>query len=469
MIKHWRRAAGALCLSALALLASAEPAQAAGFFLPGRGVKPNGRAGAFVASSGGDLNSLWYNPANLSGLEATTLTVDMALVDLNFEFTRAPRQTEGGETITYPTVQNAAAPKTIPQILVGGQLPIDGMAWGFGIYAPYLGGHTFPEGGPQRYTLVDNNASLLAFTHLAVGWQINDGVRIGAGFQNLPANFVLVNVTSAYTGLYGRPEDEDLDILTRITMRSLFNPTGNFGATVQIGPNVLLAMSAQLPVRIRDRDARIETRLPDNAFFANAEVNGDSIDGQIKFPLMLRAGAAFTRGRFNAELAAVYENWATLQEVPASPNDVTVEGVPGVGSIALAPLSVPLNYRDTFSVRAGFRVDVRPDIAVRAGYAFESSAVPDEYYSVFLADAVKNMVALGGTYSGETWSVDAGFSYFLMPDRNITNSQVRQINPTDPEGENTTIVGNGLYSQRYMVFGLGFNKRFGTSPDDDDE
>ena len=447
-----------LCLMALISLAS--DAMAAGFFLPGHGVKPLGRAGAFVASGGQDLNSLWYNPANLAGMESFRLTVDLSLIDLKMTHTRAPRVTDNGETITYESVENMAPPKADPQLLMGGPLGVKGLSWGFGIYAPYLSGHQFPEDGPQRYVLVDNDASLLLYLHAAVAWEYKDWVRIGAGFQNVPANFVLVNVTSAYTGLYGEAEDPDLDILTRITLRNLFNPSGNFGAWVRVTPNVEAAVSFQLPVRIRDRNAKIETRLPSNAFFEDAKLEGDSIDGEMRFPFMARLGVRLKLERFDHELALVYENWSSFREIQADPNDVRVTGVPGVGSIRVAPLSIPMNYQDTFSIRNGAEVAIKPHIALRLGHVYEGSAIPDEYYSVFLADSKKHVFTLGGSYGGESWSVDTAVAYYLLADRSISTSRVRQINPTDSEGENTTIVANGEYAQRYFIFGLGLNKSF---------
>ena len=157
-----------MTVTVLCALAMAGDAMAAGLFLPGRGVKPLGRAGAYVASTQGDLNSLWYNPAGLAGLQGTQLTIDLAFVDLAFEFQRAPRTLPNGDVQTYDAVQNEAAPQAIPQVLIGGKLPVfgtDKLKWGFGIYAPYLSPHTFPEGGAQRYTLVDNNGSVLLFAN----------------------------------------------------------------------------------------------------------------------------------------------------------------------------------------------------------------------------------------------------------------------------------------------------------------
>src|SRR5690554_494446 len=91
-------------LAASLTMLPAAPAEAAGFYLPGRGVRPLGRAGAFVASGHGNLNSLWYNPANLTLTDGMQLTVDVGLINLNTEFTRAPHIDENGEQITYGRV-----------------------------------------------------------------------------------------------------------------------------------------------------------------------------------------------------------------------------------------------------------------------------------------------------------------------------------------------------------------------------
>ncbi|MFB6352300.1 MAG: hypothetical protein ABEN55_19115, partial [Bradymonadaceae bacterium] len=80
----------ALAAFLLATLAPAS-AEASGFYLPGRGVRPVGRAGAYVASSGGDLNAIWYNPANLAALEKTQLTLDASMLGTFSSFKRAPR------------------------------------------------------------------------------------------------------------------------------------------------------------------------------------------------------------------------------------------------------------------------------------------------------------------------------------------------------------------------------------------
>jgi long-chain fatty acid transport protein len=439
-------------------LVSAE-ASAAGFFLPGRGVAPLGRAGAFVASGEGDLNSLWYNPANLATLDRVTFTIDLALIDLDFQFQRAPRTTRNGDVITYDRVSNLAPPKPDPQLLIGGPI-VEGLAWSFGFYAPYLSGHTFPEDGPQRYTLIDNDASLLLYSHLAIAWQPSSHIRVGVGLQNLSSNFVLVTKTAGYVGAFGDPEDPDLDILAETTVNSLVNLTGNAGVWIKLHEYVEAAIAVQLPVTLRDREAKLRTRLPDHPAFDNATQRGDSLDTSIRFPFMARLGVRFLQPTWDVEVALNYENWVTFDQIQANPNDVAIEGVPGLGTIPVAPLAIPMNWRDTFGVAIGGQLKPHDDWTIRLGYGYETSAVPDEYYSVFLADSTKHQLSTGARYRMGDLSFDLAASYYIMPDRQITNSQVRQINAADTEGDLSLIVGNGDYSQRYMIFGFGVNYAF---------
>lgn len=458
---RWSARALFILLTALGAwaLPGAYDAQAAGLFLPGHGVRPLGRGGAFVAGGAGDLNSLWHNPANLATLEELTLTVDTSLINLDMRFQRAPRTADNGERIDYAPVENEAPPKPNPQILMGGAFNKK-LKWGFGLYAPYQSGSTYPEDGAQRYVLVDNDTSLMLYTHFALAYQINEHIRVGLGVQNVAVNFVVVNVTSSYVGLFGEPEDRDLDILTRTTLRSLLTPSGNGGVWVKLAESIEAGLSFQLPVLIRDRDAKVEVRLPDHPAFDNATLSNDTIDVGMTLPLIVRLGVGYKTERFNYELTAVYEGWSVFDKIQANPNDIQAQNIPGVGDVRVAPLAIPMNWQDTLSIRNGVEYRLNETIDLRAGYTFETRAIPDAYYSVFMADNTKHVGTLGATYHGETWSLDAAFAYYYMADRDVSNSQVRQINPTDAENELTLIVGNGQYAQRYMILGLGFNKKF---------
>jgi long-chain fatty acid transport protein len=447
-------------IAALAVLLIAGEAFAGGFYLPGRGVRPMGRAGAFVASGEGNLNSLWYNPANLTLTEGMKFTVDLAVVDLAFDFQRSPRTTQGGDTVTYDSVQNSAASQPIPQILIGGPTPNKDLSWAFGIYTPYMSPVSFPEDGPQRYTLIDNTGSAMGFMHAAVSYQLGDAVRVGAGVQNAFASFRIVSTTSGYTGLHGRPEDKDLDILSKIELSDYFAPAGNLGIWVKLGPMLQAAISAQSPVAFEDTDAKLTVRMPSHPEFDNARMSNDTLSASMVLPAVARVALRLVTDPVDVELAGVWEGWSSFKEIQATPNDIEVEGVPGVGSIPVGPMNLPHNWQDTFSVRLGGDYKLDEKFTLRAGYNFETGAPPDAYYNVFSPDSDKHTVAAGFSWAMDRWEFDLSSAYYIFADRKITNSKARQINPTDAENELATIVGNGDYSSRYFVMGMGINYTF---------
>ena len=82
-----RRALSALA-SCLAIATSAD-AQAGGLYFSDRGVRPMGRAGAYVAGAD-DLGAIWYNPAGLADAK-TSVLADFAILRFSSQYTRSLR------------------------------------------------------------------------------------------------------------------------------------------------------------------------------------------------------------------------------------------------------------------------------------------------------------------------------------------------------------------------------------------
>ncbi len=448
---HIRAAA---CLLGGLVLGWSAPAVAAGFFLPTRGVESTARGGASFAPHRADLDALWHNPAGLTHLENLQLTVDLAAVHVHVSHQRVPRQMDDGSTRTYDSVANAAPPNTIPTILIGGPTPHPDISWAAGAYTHYAAGARYPEEGPQRYVLIDNTDSAMGYLHGAISWQLTEELAIGAGLQNFMGTFQIYSRGSAYSGMFGDPEDEDLDIMSLFEMSSFFTPTANLGALYHINDRLLGGLSIQMPHLMRDRSATLQTRWPDHPSFDNAQTSGDEVDVAIPFPFYIRGGLRYVGNRFDVEAALVYQHWSIVDEVIITPDDVEVTGLPGVGSLPVEAFAVPQNFRNTFSIHLGGEFTVMDTLDLRGGYVFERGAVPDENYSVFALDPDKHQFSAGASYHFGAWSVDAMAGAIVMPSKEITNSEVRQINPSDPDDEYTLIVGNGTYDHFGYLGGL---------------
>lgn len=441
------------------VLLSSSPAFAAGFFLPTRGVESTGRGGATIAPHRGDLNGIWFNPAGLSLLEERQLVVDLGIVGRVDSFQRAPREMPDGSIRTYEEVSNQAPPNTIPQILVGGPTGIDGLGWAVGAYTGYTGSGRYDENGPQRYVLIDNTGSALGYIHAALGWQVNERLSIGGGIQNFMGSFRVVTKGSGYAGLFGDPEDEDLDMLAETTITSFFGPSANLGVSYLLTPNLQTGLSFQLPTIFRDREATIDVRVPEHVAYDNATVSDDRVDISIPFPFYARAGLRYFAESFDIELAIVYQHWSSFDELEVSPAQAEVTGVPGVGSVPVDPFTLPQDFRNTFSLHLGGDHYTTDDLTLRGGLTYERGAVPDHTYSSFNLDPDKFQLSFGGSFQRGSLRFDATLAGILMPTKVITNSEVRQVNPSEDEDQELTlVVGNGTY--RHFGYIAGFGVRY---------
>jgi long-chain fatty acid transport protein len=452
-----------LAAALLAALVSLTPGDlvAASFYMPGRGVQPMGRAGASVASGGGNLNSIWYNPANLAPLEERTLTVDTAVIGTFSTFHRAPRTRENGSTQYYDPVSNQALPTPNPQILVGGPTPLEGLSWAAGMWAPYASFEEYPKDGAQRYTTTGRTGSVVSYFGASLGYEVSDSLRLGLGFQNMVTDVKLTTVVSGYSGLYGRPEDRSLDNLARLRTKDLFVPTGNLGVWYKINESFQAAASVQIPTRVQDDNAKVKVRKGSHPSFDEAKVEGNTVSAGLNVPIFLRGALRYTADEFDLELAAVFEGWSVVHEPTVDPHGIEVKDVPGVGDVPLEPITIPRHWRDSISLRLGGDYQLSEDWTARAGYAFETSAIPDEYYDVLVNDAPKHVISGGFSYAwNDKLSLDGAATLHAYHTREVTNSRARQIAPMDVDNEHATAVGNGIYRTAQLAVGAGVNWKF---------
>jgi long-chain fatty acid transport protein len=440
-------------LATLAALAP-SPAEAGGMFLPARGTRPLGRAGAYVAG-GDDLESIWYNPAGLAGTGHLSLMLEGGLVFQSIEIDRI----DSGGNRRDPVYDN------------NGLLPIPflGVSWrpealgkrftfAFAAYAPYSGVPRYPEDGAQRFSLVSLGGTAAAFLELAVSIRITPRLYIGAGFQSL--YFALSNKTvlSSCTQLNCAPEDPRFDSPTQTKVTSPFTPTGNFGF-LYVGNWLRAGASLQLPIWVH-ATGTVATRLPSDPMFDGAVVVGNGIEVDLTLPLIARVGVeGRPTKRARIELEVDYEAWSMQKDISFTPQNVYIDHVIGVGRYDLKPMVLDRSMKDVFSVHLGGEYDVLPHrLTVRGGYLFESNSMPDETVNAITPDGDKHMIAIGGALHLGGLRLDAAYAHVFQGDRNVTNSRSLQLNPISPSI--AVPVGNGRYAVSTDVLSLGLEGRF---------
>lgn len=467
------RAILALAFVGAALVAPRS--RAAGIYFSDRGVRPMGRAGAFVAGAD-DLGAIWYNPAGLADC-GTSILSDAAWLRFSADYTRALRIVDADgtlRTVTSDTVHGSSPVIPIPTL--AGSIVLDAKKqWTLagGVFAPYPAIVTYPstvngKPSPARYALGSYDGTLLAVTGVFASYKPIEALRVGAGVQAL-VGYYQTNVTfsaSPQDRLLGAPEQPEFDAASAIRVGPIFAPSANVGVVWLPEPRVRVGISAQTPT-IVSADAKLRIRLPSDVAFDGATLQGDTMHVRFELPAVFRVGV---EGRpipdLRVEIAYVREMWTTHHAIDAANQNVAIQGVTGAPPTVRIPnITFPRSFDNSNSYRLGgeyrFAIAGYPFDA-RAGIAYETSAVPVPYVSLLSLDMDKVIGSLGGSvHFGEHWRFDAVWAHFFASSV-VVAPEVAQIPRVNPLKGNAPLeaVNGGTYHASADLIGFGLNYTF---------
>ncbi|HXU71923.1 MAG TPA: outer membrane protein transport protein [Polyangia bacterium] len=442
----------------LTSLLVSSSAWAGGMFLPFRGARATGRAGAMTAGVD-DASALYYNPAGLADIDGWSFLIDGGLVLQSAGYDRVD---SGGNPQPHVSGQMNVLP--LPTIALTYKPPQIRGKWltlGLGVWVPYLGIDSWPTNGPQRYSNISINGSLLGVVELAASFRIKDWFWLGVGLENMILHFHSRLMLSACSELNCAPEDPGFDTLTQVDTDSAFTPSGVVGAIFAF-QKIRAGINVQLPFFVRS-SGTVASRLPTDPFFANSEVHGSAISVDFNLPLTVRLGLEYRPlDRLRLELDMDYEAWSMQKDFKITPHNVYISGVPGIGNYYLNPLTLQRGMQDTFAVHLGAEATIIKKrvggMILRAGWALETSATPDETASVLTPDALRNVISIGGGLVLGPVRLDAGYAHVFFADRTVTDSQSFQLNPIQPAL--AVPVGNGRYTISADVLTAGLEARW---------
>jgi long-chain fatty acid transport protein len=112
------------------------------------------------------------------------------------------------------------------------------------------------------------------------------------------------------------------------------------------------------------------------------------------------------------------EAFHTLPVKLSDGNNATVNSVLGSSFKDL----IPLNWKNEFVYRAGVEYDVTKDVALRAGYCFGGSPVPDSTLSPLTAAITQNTLTAGVGYHWRRFQIDLAYQYNFPATQNVETS-----------------------------------------------
>ncbi len=460
---------------AASLALSARHAAAAGLYFSDRGVRPMGRAGAFVAGAD-DLGGIFYNPAGLADAGSSVL-IDFAWLRFSSEYTRQLRIVDADNTVrTVPSPTVTGKSPIIPLPTIAWSLALDKRReWTIagGFLAPYVALANYPstvagQPSPARHALGSFDGSALGVVGSWVAWKPVEELRIGVGLQALVGVFQTAVTFSAspQDRLVGAPEQPELDASSQIKVGPIFAPSANAGVTYVPHKAFRVAVSGQLPT-IVSAGAQLRVRLPSDVAFDGARVTGTDAHVRFALPAIFRVGAEVRpTDDLRIEAAYVREFWTIHHSIDATPSDIRIEGVTGLpASIVVPNIVFPRSFDNSSSFRLGaeysFTVEGYP-LDLRAGASYETSAVPVAYVSLLSLDMDKVTLSLGGgLHVGPHWRFDAVYAHLFASSVHVApdEAQIPRINPLKGNAPFEAVNG-GDYSAAADLIGVGLNYRF---------
>ena len=448
------RLAMARSLAFCFLVATPVSAFAAGFYVPDVGARALGRAGAFVARAD-DLTAAWYNPAGLADQGGTRFSGDVAFVKQSVFF-----QAENaiGVPTGFPS-GNSSFPFTIPFLGISSDFGLKNFTFAFALYGPYAGQYSYAAQGEQRYSLIDSSV-WEAIYQFSAAWRITPWLRVGLSVQN---EDVRARQKLAVAAL--PVDDNSSDVKVEFDVADNFSPNFHLGVLASPLKWLDLGVAVKLPMSV-NATGKLKVDKPDlerlRGSLPGVDVRGENVGVDFELPLVVRAGARFKMPRFDVEADFVWERWTGFSKLVVQPKDIQFRLNADLAYAALSPIVQDRGYGNAYSIRVGGDFEIIPGrLTGRAGYYFETSAIPTASLNPSAVDADKHGFSVGLTAQFGWFALSLAYGYTHLNDARVTDSVSRQINLTynavavtpDP----SPVVGNGRYRSGYDILSLGIS------------
>jgi long-subunit fatty acid transport protein len=440
--------AGCLC---------AGSAWAAGVEYPDNGTVAIGRGGAWAANPSDGL-AFQYNPAGLAQQHGLNLTLDgrAAQQHLAFTSTSIPGSAK---------VENSAPPFFGPSACLsygfGAVGPLSELTLALGATGPSsIGKLELPAQGAQRYAIQSTDYFIAYYSAaVAVGW--SDWLRLGLTFQLAHGNATFTQAVYSGTAPGTDPKN---DTTATFAGSNGIKPAFVLGATVL--PTKTLAIGLSWRPRLDfAADGTLKTVGPDWAKTSSWQV-GDTAQLQLKFADMVRLGAQWRpRPDWEVEVDAVYEAWSALKEVRIKTSNINVKTSFDT-SKPVPDIVFPHVFQDTISLRLGGEHELLADrLRLRAGYMYETSAVPTKYVSVDFPNWARHVASVGASlHVYDAW-IDLAYAHHFVATQTVTDSVIEQKETPavlpGMDAPKAAVVGNGTYEAGMDIVSLALRVPFG--------
>jgi long-subunit fatty acid transport protein len=396
-----------MVVAAAAAVGAAGLARADGVFSDGFSARSGGRGGVNIAHS--DNGALILdNPAGLVNIpEAGYAGLDFAMVFGDLEYSDPQND---GVSMGFSFPENASPLAGISYVQ---KTADESLAYGIGIFTPAGFGTLFDLqttfAGQQRYRSLDVLTRVLPTAAV----RLTDRLSVGAAFGVAINHAELEGPLFIQTGpLAGAPMIADLQATGA-------EPTWNVGLQYAVSDSTTIGLSYIDEIRFRNQEGEATLDV-----FGLAPVPLRSqfvFDMDLAYPRILGGGVKHDlTSQLSVSADVVWFDWShAFDQIDVEFSNPTNPAFPARFTDVL-----PLNWKDTVSVRVGVEYGFCNCQTVRAGYVHRPSPIPSSTFVTYIPPVFEHDLTIGYSRSFGSWTVDLSYIYLFGPDMQVGTSSL---------------------------------------------
>lgn len=364
---------------------------------PVDGSKASAMGTAFAAVAD-DPSAIYFNPAGLTQLQGTNIYSGGSLIIPSSEYISPSGKSEKTDFQLFAA----------PHLYAASDFNTNAMSFGLGIYSPFgIGGTKWSEEGLTRYVSTDDTIATFAVNPV-VACKLNPWVSLGAGFYYEYATLQAERMMSqaalgagdAKFSLKGDGGGWGYNAGILLFPGQLFS----FGLSYRSGSRVEQNMTVSL-----DNIAPTLRPLFRGSSFNSGASSSIDFPQDVTLAIALRPTSKLTFA-FDADRVS----WSSLQAINVDVQHRVPQA--GVGDIA-----IPFDSHDAWQLKAGVEYKVSDKLALRGGYVYTQTYLPD--ITVNPGNPVSNQygVSLGFGYKMGRFTLDAFYLADFSEPRNVSN------------------------------------------------
>ena len=416
---------------AVGLLSTSTVTHAAGFQLAEYSATGLGRAYAGEAAMADGADAQWRNPAMLTYLEGTQVSVGAIYVDPNIDIDGTSTSMMGQSTSSNSS--DFAHSAVIPNFYVSHKYN-DKFALGFAAGTNY--GMETDLGKDFGGANHGNEASVTTMElNLNAAYQVLESVSIGGGIRYIMAegSFGAVSTANSLVPLPAGTalkymEGDDTAWGWQVGTAWQINESNRLGFTYKSEVDLTLEGHAKGFGFNQANPAAHKSGSMDLALPATAELASFH---QLTDKVAVHASINWT-------------NWSSFKELVAD--------FPGENSVEIKQE----NWEDNYRFALGTTYQMTPKLALRSGIAYDTSAVSEEHRTATIPETDRTWLSIGAGYQwSEQLTLDAGFTYILAKDA--------KMHETDPGFGGADMFGGSFEGEAtgsIWLVGIQANYRF---------